>query len=1393
MRLIVCAFIVRVQLAHALALCPVNYTSLPCDYYNVKNANGTCSPCPKGRYIDVPTRQCKACPVGKYKTGSQLQCAQCARGQYQDEDGQQFCKACPVGQLSRYTAATYCQSCPEGTQYLGDGHPHTVVLGVACKNYTALSVYPTVKPLMYVMDVGNLGAFIAECNVADIHAEQDAALVSYCTFKQHPDPGNCSVRQQGTTNPNRGLCEQCHPGFVGLHCTACPAGKIQSGDQCIACLPGQYNDAQHKTQCKNCPSGKFSGTQLTGIQHCDECPVGRFAGQHGMSVCSPCPVSTFGNPGATSRTHEGDACTDCPPNTYADVGQVQCIQCPAGKYSIQSVANRLLTVDTACAKCGSGRFKPNASVGCLECPFGKHQDQEGATACKPCLPGFYSDTYSPTNCIACTTGTYADEFNSTDCKECPAGKFSGATASTACLNCTAGRFAASDGYNACLPSPPGRYVSGAGASSHVECADGYIAPYSGTVQCVSCGSATSNASHTECVSCTCENGVPRTSTCNPNAGSFHQCSSCDVGYFLNNSWCHALIVPADSNGYLDGIVLRCNDGYFGANIGGSGPAYNACQLKTCTCELDQSLATPATGLQCPVHQTRKCICVDGRSGDNCELVESCTCTNGTPRNASTCVLSADMHQCDSCDQGYYQNNTRCNQVQAPANGNGQIVGGIAYICNAGYHGDNVAIGASEYTACVENACTCRLDASLATPATGLQCPVHQTEKCMCNEGRSGDNCELVDSCTCANGTPRNASACVLSADMHQCDSCDQGYYHNNTKCHQVQAPVNGNGQVVGGIAYICNAGYHGDNVAMGASEYTACVENACTCRLDVSLATPATGLQCPVHQTEKCMCNEGRSGDNCELVESCTCANGTPRNASACKLSANMHQCNSCDQGYYHNNTQCHQVQAPVNGNGQVVGGIAYICDAGYHGDNVAIGVSQYTPCVENVCTCRLDVSLATPATGLQCPVHQTEKCTCNEGRSGENCELVDSCTCDNGTPRNASTCVLSADMHQCDSCDQGYYRNDTRCQPVQAPANGNGQIVGGIAYICNAGYHGDNVAGDASQYEACVENVCTCELNTSVATASTGAQCPVHNTRSCACLPGFTGDTCIPTIPCPNTCATCVHPSNRTLSFTCSSCPLGHDLVNGTCVPFACISEPGSACRECTPQSERVRDNHCTECNPGHIMVGDVCQASNATCDGQLTNLPLQPSTRCACNPGSFRPSGDGAWTGTDWPPCEGCAEGRYGTGETCFDCPTGKYQDTTGQVTCKPHTHTCPVGEGRTSVLELSDIACEPCVSGVAYSNSDDLEPCKPVAQCPPPQYVVAAPTPSSNRQCGSAGSCDSSQFETKPPTLTSDRVCVPLCNDGFVFRDVAADDYECVALACANGTVFQTLSTV
>jgi len=173
--------------------------------------------------------------------------------------------------------------------------------------------------------------------------------------------------------------------------------------KCISCTAGRYmsNQKHQNTQCWECPSGKWVGTDAA-IQ-CQSGPV-----------CSP---GSYGKTGATSHS-QVTPCHDCTLGRYQSVfGQGECLSCPGGQAANTTASHQCYgtpctpgyygvtdaTVSGQCQSCPANTFSEyHGSLSCSTCPRGKYNIKPQMTHCEE-LPDcgsyhYVTDTYSCAMC-----------------------------------------------------------------------------------------------------------------------------------------------------------------------------------------------------------------------------------------------------------------------------------------------------------------------------------------------------------------------------------------------------------------------------------------------------------------------------------------------------------------------------------------------------------------------------------------------------------------------------------------------------------------------------------------------------------------------------------------------------------------------------------------------------------------------------------------------------------------------------------------------------------------------------------------------------------------------------------------------------------------------------------
>ena len=234
------------------------------------------------------------------------------------------------------------------------------------------------------------------------------------------------------------------PAPVGS-CHSCPAGYYNDGGiDCIGCSPGKFAGNSGQTKCDDCPFPEKSFWASDDCQH--PCPDPFDVDHWGESECKNCPSGKYSpclsdasnndckstledecSPCAAGKVRNElwkHYCDNCPSGKLANQNKTECVGCEAGKYELQG----------QCQDCPTGQFiSPEDAlypINCDRCAQGQYQDQTGQQTCKNCQAGKFSNINGETECTLCPEGYYSDSVESIGCVACPSGE-----SSTDGLNC----------------------------------------------------------------------------------------------------------------------------------------------------------------------------------------------------------------------------------------------------------------------------------------------------------------------------------------------------------------------------------------------------------------------------------------------------------------------------------------------------------------------------------------------------------------------------------------------------------------------------------------------------------------------------------------------------------------------------------------------------------------------------------------------------------------------------------------------------------------------------------------------------------------------------------------------------------------------------------------------
>lgn len=355
------------------------------------------------------------------------------------------------------------------------------------------------------------------------------------------------------------------------------------------------------------------------------------------------------------------------------------------------------------------------------------------------------------------------------------------------------------------------------------------------VQCIKDGDCTNGT----CVQNTCsvpaKKGCETNNDCDPhkfcdkNSGNCVDCLSdenCDGGKCVNNLCTCSDIKPSSEFCTKDELVCINGKWTCPKDCNGNGKLVNG----KCICingySGDTCNISPSSS--CPIHSKNvngTCICDDGYIGKNCEYSREITCNNnGNPKDDGSCV----------CDSGFagkkceYSKKITCKDHGIPQDDG-------SCVCDSSFYGD-----------------------SCQNPKYNTDCSGNGKKddngNCVCNNNYVGKNCEYSKD-TCNN--------IVMPDSNGNCD-CSSTNYRGNHCEYNIDKYCNSNGKDIvlnkdGSFnSCVCKSGFYGKN-----------------CEIDISSFCNGQGKDVQFDENGKpyCVCNSGYNGKNCELSDKSNCHN----------------------------------------------------------------------------------------------------------------------------------------------------------------------------------------------------------------------------------------------------------------------------------------------------------------------------------------------------------------------------------------------------------------------------------------------------------------------------------------------------------------------------------------
>ena len=317
--------------------------------------------------------------------------------------------------------------------------------------------------------------------------------------------------------------------------------------------------------------------------------------------------------------------------------------------------------------------------------------------------------------------------------------------------------------------------------------------------------------------------------------------------------------------------------------------------------------------------------------------------------------------------------------------------------------------------------------------------------------------------------------------------------------------------------------------------------------------------------------------------------------------------------------------------------------------------------CVENACTCSHGAAVAASA----CEINSAERCAeCDlgyvlTGASGgpRFCSEIGAavCVCANGTPERGAACSTDSGDEQCESCNDGFWRErnsdgeyscsekSCTCANGQASTGSDCDVHGAEACTsCEDAYHLEGETGA----QHCQPNLCRCDFGEPKASCL-----DEHNKLDCeTCDPEFDltsnedthycrpagSNTCLCPHGTPNIDTSC----STSGAIECAECHANYHLEvrpGGSvveCVINTCVCEDGE------PESPTACDTHgateCAACDIYFHLSGSsgaqACVANQCVCAHGETDddtCMTHSTTNCKeCHNGYFLTGNDGEKT---------------------------------------------------------------------------------------------------------------------------------------------------------------------
>ena len=1372
-----------------------------CEDYGLDQTSGPCSSgyyCPGGVTEAEPSDF--ICPPGFY-------CPEMLS----------FPSPCPVGTFSNQSGLreeSECESCTPG--HFCDGLNLTAPTGRCDAGYFCPGGQSSSSPTEFICSIGHFCALASvvpqscppgyhqttegaeSCDVCPEGYYCDPNEVSSCTFSYNDSVGVVvpTVCPQGYFCPNG---TERRNEFLCLPGTFSNQTGLTSASECLACTPGSYcNIAGLVSPTGSCSQGYFctEGAMVSnpadGGVTGDVCGVGQYCPE-GSFQGIDCPRGTFNN---QTGIWSENQCSPCSPGFFCDVARLSepSGPCQAGHYCTLGATYASPINESFGDVCFEGHFCPVETSVPLPCPNGYYLNctgREQLEDCLPCEPGTYcndSGLAAPVgpcmegfHCtIGANTSTPLDGITGDECPvghfcpegstipiACPDGTYMNRTQGSVCYTCPVRYYCTRQiAADAC---PPGRYCP-AGTGSNPEL----------------CPAGTYNPGEL--------------------LATEDECTSCDPGLYCQYS---GLVVPLNDS--------LCSAGFFctsGVNtpqpnvnntgIGGICPVSHFCpEGSAVPIPCPSGMYNNETGAEecsvCPAGYF--CLAnVSTFEGSPCPAGHYCP--NGTtystefpcpPGTYNNLTGAQDSTSCLPCPSGLF-----CEGYgnQFPS---GDCDAGWFCILGSNSSQPVLATDLSFVENCIVN---------VTSPAggrcmPGTYCPQQSTCPVLCTAGMYCDTYELQQ----PTGLCYAGYYCEEGSKIPDQITCLSGHYCLNGTVVPYPCPIghfsNATGNTDLSSCQLCTAGYFCD--AEGLSNPSGPCNEGFYCPAGQNTSSPSD-FMCPAGYH----CPEGSSLP-------IGCPSGTYQDVvgeSSCKL---------CPEGFY-----CDSFEASstcnISGQGVVIPSecpegsfcppgteyaTQYLCPEGTFSNSVGLqNISECTPCSpSHYCE---QTGLSQPSgecgAGYLC-IQSSASPTPNDGVSGVQCPAgyfcLEGSLIASPCPRSAySNATGLGSETECISCDPGLYcsaYNLTEpsgecfagyyCILSSTQPNPIGKSYGDVCpsgHYCPKGTHTPFACPSGTFLERTrgeSVNDCTsctpgsyCEgdgLSAVSGNCSAGFYC-FFGANTSTPTDGVTGDICPPGHFCregvaiPRECDEGTY-TNTMGSSQCTECPPGYFCLIETVEPelcpagFYCPNGTGFNYLSCprgtfSPHRGLRSEVQCTPCTGGNYCAYENATVVSGPCSSGFfckEGVDMATPTDFHRGVGGLCPSGHHCLVGTAVP--VGCPSGSYQdlTGEdSCKDCPAGYYcvaNFTTFLETPCPPGHYCPNGTEYNSQF--------PCPVGTFNNHTlaQDIIDCQ---LCTPGKFCDEEGLVQPSGFCSPGHFCFLGSISSQPTSLDSENITFDMC---------------------------------